>query len=134
MPLKRSLDALKAQNKPEDQAQILQIQSQIDELESKLSVDKISVSTNFNVLKNWNIAKSLLLWQRAVPPPNTAQGSKSDTTDSSVKASDYFLWVFTTDNVVNFSRAFVLTALLKYILPILYGALASAFIVRTLAN
>lgn len=136
MPLKRSLEALKAQDKPEDQAQILKIQSQLDELESKLWVDKISVSTNFSVLKNWNVAKTLLLWQKTVPPPNTAQGSKSDIPDSSVKASDYFLWVFTTDNVVEFQTAqIVLTALLKYILPILYGALgASAFIVRTLAN
>jgi hypothetical protein len=51
-----------------------------------------------------------------------------------VKPTDYFLWDFTPGNVEQLQTAqIILPALLKYVLPILYGALgASAYIVRAL--
>jgi hypothetical protein len=102
--------------------------------------EKISAWADFEVLKNWNVSKQLLIPNSKAPPPpftSAATTKPNDTPDDDpVKASDYFLWVFTPENAEEVQTAqIVLTALLKYILPILYGALgASAYIVRTLAD
>jgi hypothetical protein len=95
--------------------------------------DRISAATDFEVLKSWNIAKHLLLWGQTPKLTNTENLSLSGSGGGST--SDYSLWEFTTENVVELRTAeIILTAILKYILPILYGALgASAYIVRRLA-
>jgi hypothetical protein len=92
---------------------------------NQIYVERVSGATNFEVLRNWNIAKNLYLWSRTPSLPATKDS-----------VSENFLWIFTKENVVELQTAQItLTAILKYILPILYGALgASAYIVRTLAS
>lgn len=104
----------------------------------KLYVEKVSAAADFEVLRHWNIARGLLLGDgtKAVPRSNPQSKGGPDQEGVDRTPSDYFLWVFTQENVEDFQTAQItLTALLKYILPILYGALgASAYIVRTLAT
>jgi hypothetical protein len=102
--------------------------------------EKISAWADFEVLKNWNVLKRSLIPKTVAPPPpfSSAVTTKPNDApdDGTVRDSDYFLWVFTPGNAEEIQTAqIVLTALLKYILPILYGALgASAYIVRVLAD
>jgi hypothetical protein len=105
----------------------------------KLWADKISAWADFEVLKKWNVAKHLFIEDEVSSAPSsnksTARDQVSQRSEKSVDKSDYFLWVFTPDHAEEMQTAqMILTALLKYILPILYGALgASAYIVRSLA-
>jgi hypothetical protein len=137
-PVIHSLDILKAQNRPEDQTDIAKQNAKLEEIGNRLWVERISAHTNFDVLKNWNVAKFLLLWRTRSQTPTTQQtpSAQSAEEDLGVKPNDRFLWAFTAENVVEMQTAqIILTALIKYILPILYGALgASAYIVRALAN
>ncbi|MBI4189976.1 MAG: hypothetical protein HY525_05500 [Betaproteobacteria bacterium] len=129
---------------PNYQVKEAKIKSDQQEFNARLWKERISAETDFDVLKNWNLAKNLLLWQRTpettgktkISPAASGDPKSGSSQDYAVKKDDYFLWVFTPDNVVEFQTAQIaLTALLKYILPILYGALgASAYIVRTLAT
>jgi urease accessory protein UreF len=117
--------------------------AELEDLSNRIWVERISASTSFDVLKNWNVAKWLLLWRTGTQTPTvapTAISSTETTTrsrdDYTIRPTDRFLWIFTPENVAEMQTAQItLTALLKYILPILYGALgASAYIVRILAN
>jgi hypothetical protein len=99
---------------------------------TRLSVQQISAHSNFKQLRDWN--RGLLpgihlgRLQPSQPNPSTKPAEPSDTT--------YFLWEFTPENVMAQARAEVkLAAMLKYLLPFLYGLLgACAYIVRTVAN
>ena len=126
-PLKRSYDELTAQKPPGDQVQVAKLKGQLEDLDSRVRVDTISASTNFAVLRNWNVAKYLLLWTSTEEIIANAQQDPNPT---------YFLWVFTPENVVEMQTAqIILTALIKYILPILYGMLGAAtYIARFMAN
>jgi hypothetical protein len=110
------------------------LKTQREALNARILTERISAATNFEVLKTWNIAKRLLLWGRTPKETNTESPSPSGS--GRVSITDYSLWEFTTENVVELRTAeIILTAILKYILPILYGALgASAYIVRSLAT
>ncbi len=112
-----------------------------DRWNSLLGQEKISAWADFEVLKNWNVLKRLLIPNSVSPPqlPTSVaktSGDQSPPDDNSVRESDYFLWVFTPRNAEEIQTSqIILTALLKYILPILYGALgASAYIVRVSAD
>jgi hypothetical protein len=125
--LKRSLDALQPPNPPGDEAQVAKLKGELEDLDSFVRVDVISATTNFAVLKNWNVVKYVLLWTR------TEEILAKSPQDPS---STWFLWVFTPENVVEMQTAqIILTALIKYILPILYGVLGAAtYIARFMAN
>jgi hypothetical protein len=104
-----------------------------------LWIEKISAWADLEVLKNWNFLSRILIPKSQRPPPflgssTTKPDDSAD--DNSIKESDYFLWVFSPGNAEDIQTSqIVLTALLKYILPILYGALgASAYVVRNLAD
>ena len=126
---------------PEYSAKDRQLEADRSAFEDKLWIERVSAAADFEVLKNWNVAKGLFLASRTdVTPAATSMPSNpsqpQNTPAEPPKPPDFFLWVFTQPNVEEFQTAQItLTALLKYILPILYGALgASAYIVRSLAT
>jgi len=131
---KAAIAALNPQT-PDHDAAKRKLEAEGEEWNNRLYVERISASTNFQVLRNWNISKTFLLrtWTPTAPSDSSAT---PETEVPRIKSTDFFLWEFTPDNVAELQTAqIMLTALLKYILPILYGALgASAYIVRTLAN
>jgi hypothetical protein len=110
----------------------------------RLWLERISAWADFRVLKTWNVGKGLFFGGEQTIPVQEATGPSGPQIDgikpveasNDVKQSDFFLWSFTGENAEQMQTAqIIMTALLKYILPILYGALgASAYIVRSLAN
>lgn len=102
--------------------------------------EKISAWADFEVLRNWNVLKRALVSKthnEPIPPSSSVTTTReSEQRTHEIKETDYFLWVFTPGNAEEIQTSqIVLTALLKYVLPILYGALgASAYIVRVLAD
>ncbi|MBC7948357.1 MAG: hypothetical protein H7Y42_10790 [Chitinophagaceae bacterium] len=118
----------------------VRLQLQLDIVNDKVMVERIGIATDFTVLKNWNLTNSLLLWARTARSvdkskmtPSTSEPSDNFTP---IDQKSRFLWEFTPETVEQVQTAKIsLTTLLKYILPILYGALgASTFIVRSLAD
>jgi hypothetical protein len=129
---KQLLEELQTANRPEDQAQIRKLKSESNSIDSRILIERVSAATNFEVLRNWNIGKSLLLWSSSSQKIAWSQTNEAQSNDKSV----FFLWVFTTENVVEMQTAqIILTALIRYILPILYGTLGAAtYIARILSN
>ncbi|MBR0700018.1 hypothetical protein JQ599_08900 [Bradyrhizobium diazoefficiens] len=110
-----------------------------DRWDSLLWQEKISAWADFEVLRNWNVLKLVLIPKsESAPLPESSLATTKDgeRRADEIKETDHFLWVFTPGNAEQIQTAqIVLTALLKYVLPILYGALgASAYIVRMIAD
>jgi hypothetical protein len=125
------------------------LEAELREFDYRIAAERVSASTNFSVLHNWNLGHSILLYRADPPagvrvpaPPSRYAGAITATPkpEAQPQAPEqeqvYYLWEFTKENVGELQTSQItLTALLKYILPILYGALgASAYIVRSLAN
>jgi len=115
------------QNKPEFSEAKKKLDADNADILYKVWPDRMSASTNFDVLRNWNLGSYLLLLHSTPPlEPETTRPNQEQ----------HFLWVFTAQNLEQLQVAqIILTALFKYFLPLLYGALgASAYIVRSLTT
>jgi hypothetical protein len=114
--LKRSLSDLD-NTKADDQIQIAKIRAQLDANQSDRLAAKADAEVNYTVLRNWNFGKVLLL--------GSSSYESTSITDTSSGFSEKIV-------VETQTAKIVLTALIKYILPILYGLLgAIAYIVRS---
>ena len=117
-----------------------------EEAWAPLNVEQIKAKADFDVLTAWNTPNPLRWWVGTLKPaagPPTSRvfapnndAAKEEPDLSNEEKTPFYLWVFTPETVKQTQTAKIaLATLLKYILPILYGALgASAFIVRSLAD
>ena len=84
---------------PNYQAKKAQIDSDQLRLDVRLWKERISATTDFDILKNWNIAKNLLLWERApgvtgtkkTPPASIGDAKLDSDRSNTIRKDDYFL-------------------------------------------
>jgi hypothetical protein len=108
---------------PNRSSHISELPRNLAQIDSNLRAqqeERAEAEVNLIVLRNWNIPKVLLFWSQQPEFENVI------VTKSGLSPND----------VMEIQTAkIILTALIKYILPILYGALgASAYIVRVLSD